>query len=159
VKKNNDFLIKSGIVFAAYFIILKPILNSLGITKSAEETQKEAEELEAQKQNEAALKKKGLKLTKPVYEWNLIADSIENSIAKTSGLDDNDEDAGLQLTRVKNDLDIAQLIKSYGMRPDRVFGFNLGNKNLVDTVKSNLTASKVKAINDNYFRKKMNFRF
>ncbi len=159
MKKDNDFFIKAAVVFAGYFIILKPILNTLGITKSAEETQKEADELQAQKENFAALQKKGLKLTKSVYDWNLIADAIYNDIGRYSGLDDNDADAGVQLTRVQNDLDIAQLIKSYGMRPDMVFGISLGRKNLVNTVKSNLTASKIAAINDNYFRKKMKFRF
>lgn len=159
MKKQNDFYIKAGIVFAAYFIIVKPIFDKLGITKSKEETQKQQDEIEAQNLNEAALKKKGLQLSKSVYEWNLIADSIENSIARTSGLDDNDTDAGVQLTRVKNDLDVVQLIKSYGLRPDRVFGINLGNKNLINTVKDNLSASKVAAINDNYFRKGIKFRF
>jgi len=159
LKKNNDFFIKAAVVFAGYFIILKPILNTLGITKSAEESKKEADELEAQRQNEAALKKKGLKLTKSVYEWNLIADAIYNDIGRYSGLDDNDEDAGIQLTRVQNDLDVAQLIKSYGMRDDMVFGISLGKKNLVNTVKSNLSASKIRAIENNYFRKGIKFRY
>ena len=159
MKKDNDFLIKAAVIFAGYFIIIKPILNKLGITKSAEERQKEQQELEAQKDNFEDLQKKGLKLTKSVYEWNLIADAIYNAIGRYSGIDDNDADAGLQLTRVQNDLDMAQLIKSYGLRSDMVFGISLGKKNLVDTVKNNLSASKIKAIENNYFRKKMKFRF
>lgn len=39
MKKDNDFLIKAAVIFAGYFIIAKPILNALGITKSKEENQ------------------------------------------------------------------------------------------------------------------------
>ena len=37
MKKNEDFLFKAAVIFAGYFIILKPILNKLGITKSEKE--------------------------------------------------------------------------------------------------------------------------
>ena len=159
MKQNNDYLIKAGLIFAGYFIIVKPILDKLGITKSAEDTIKEQNKIQAQKDNFNQLKKSGLKLSKSVNEWNLIADTIYNDIGKYSGIDDNDADAGYQLTRVQNDLDIAQLINSFGMRADIVFGISLGKKNLINIVKNNLTTSKIAAIEKNYASKKIKFRF
>lgn len=161
--KEKDLYLKIGVIAAAYLFVIRPITNKLGITKSAAQEAEEAATAAASAaaiaEKEAALKKKGLKLTKPVAEWNEIANTIEHDIARYSGIDDNDADAGLQLTRVQNDLDVMQLIKSYGKRDDIVFGFSLGKKSLADTIKDNLAASKIAIINGNYARKNIKFRW
>lgn len=166
-EQDKTFYTKFGLIVAAYFIIAKPILNTLGITKGKEGRQEEAAAeaaaqaaADALKEKEAALKKKGVKLSKPVADWDIIADAIYQDLGRYSGIDDNEADAGYQIARVQNDLDVMQLIKSYGKRDDLVFGLPiLGKKDLATTLKDNMSAEKIKAVNGNYARKGIKFRW
>jgi hypothetical protein len=166
-EQDKNFYIKFGLIIGAYFIVAKPILNALGITKGKEEKREEKAEAAAEAakvesilEKEAALKKKGVKLSKPVADWDIIADAIYQDLARYSGIDDNEADAGYQIARVQNDLDVMQLIKSYGKREDLVFGLPiLGKKDLATTLKDNMSAAKIQAVNGNYARKGIKFRW
>jgi hypothetical protein len=166
-EQDKNFYIKFGLILAAYFIVAKPILNTLGITKGKKEREETVADEEAAKaaadalkEKEAALKKKGVKLSKSVADWDIIANAIYQDLARYSGIDDNEADAGYQIARVQNDLDVMQLIKSYGKRDDLVFGLPiLGKKDLATTLKDNMSAAKIQAVNGNYARKGIKFRW
>lgn len=166
-EQDKNFYIKFGLILGAYFIVAKPILNALGITKGKKDREEAIKEEEAAKaaedalkDKEAALKKKGVKLSKPIADWDAIANAIYTDIARYSAIDDNKADAGYQIARVQNDLDVMQLIKSYGKRIDVVFGLPiLGKKDLAQTLKDNLSAQTIAQVNGNYARKGIKFRW
>jgi hypothetical protein len=100
-----------------------------------------------------------LRLTKNKSEWDSIANQIYNDL-KYSALDDNKADAGYQVARVQNDLDIAYLRQTFGLRQEYIFGIPAGSpKNLESFITSNLSQSAIDKINANYASKRMSFRF
>lgn len=160
MKKNDQTLliIASGSL-AGYFLILKPILEKIGLQKSREE--KETEERKRQQINDQIriIEKKGIKPTKSIQEWQTIADQIYQDL-RYSALDDNKSDAGYQVTRVKNDADFWQLYKLFGKRKEYLFGVPVGGlQDLQQFIRGNLSKSTIEKINDNYRRKGMTFRF
>ena len=159
IDKNTrtNILIFGGIA-ASYFLVLQPLLRKLGLQKTPEEKALERQQREAVA-DYVRETTRTQRPTKTAGEWALIAGQIYEDL-KYSAIDDNKDDAALQVTRVKNDADVATLIQQFGQRQEYFLGIPLGDrKTLPEFITSNLTRSKIDAINDNYRRKNIKFRF
>jgi hypothetical protein len=146
------YLIGAGIT---YFFIVRPIFKKLGITKTAQE-------IEQEKKVETYLDKtiKSFKPSKSEGEWQIIANQIFRDLG-FSAASDNKKDAVFQLCRVKNEGDVALLIKSFGKRQETWFGIipDGSEKDLQQFVTSNLSVKDIAVINNNYIRKNIKYRF
>jgi len=155
--ENRKLIIGGGIAIGSYFLIIRPLLQKIGIIKTQEEKQKErSDEL-----NVADLEKntnaRGISLSKSKAEWDQIADTIYNELYTFAT--DNKEDAAYQLARVKNDADAAYLVKTFGQRKEKFLGFGYGPEmTLIPFVNANLSRNTINLINDNYKRKGMQFK-
>lgn len=158
-KENKQILVSIGIVIGAYVVIVKPLLQFLGIAKSAEEKRKEIEVKKNLEVEKKRLENSGIKLSKSKAEWDIVADQIYKDLSGTY-LTDNKGDANNQLKKVKNDLDILYLIESFGDRQEYITFFPDGNKkNLNEFVISNLSNYSILDINSDYINKKIKYRF
>ena len=158
-QENKKLLTTVGIAVAAYLIVIKPLFQSLGITKSAEEKAKEKSDAANINEIEKNLNARGLALTKSKAEWDMIADTIYNNL-RYSAIADNKADAGYQVARVQNDADMIYLVKTFGKRQEYLFGLPSGSSmSLNQFITSNLTRENINLINDNYTRKGMSFKF
>jgi len=156
---NKKLLTTAGIVVAAYLIVIKPIFQSLGITKTDAEIAKEKSDAANINDIEKNLNERGIDLTKSKAECDQIADAIYNDL-RYSSVDDDKADAGYQIARVQNDADVIYLIKSFGKRQEYFFFLPTGSpKGLTEFITSNLTRDNINLINDNYKRKGIKFRF
>jgi hypothetical protein len=158
-KDNKKLLITAGIAIGAYLFVIKPILQKLGITKTAEEIAKEKSDASNLSEIEKNLNAMGVDLTKSKAEWDQIADTIYNDL-RFSAIADDKADAGYQVTRVKNDADMIYLIKTFGKRQEYLFGLPSGSPmGLTEFITSNLSREKINIINGNYASKGMKFKF
>jgi hypothetical protein len=158
-QENKKLLTTAGIVVAAYLIVIRPLFQSLGITKTDAEIAKEKSDAANINDIEKNLNARGIDLTKSKAEWDQIADTIYNDL-RFSALADNKADAGYQVSRVKNDADMIYLIKTFGKRQEYLFGIPSGSPmGLTEFITSNLDRSNIDLINDNYSRKGMKFKF
>jgi len=158
-QENKKLLTTAGIVVAAYLIVIRPLFQSLGITKTDAEIAKEKSDAANINDIEKNLNARGIDLTKSKAEWDQIADTIYNDL-RYSSLDDDKADAGYQIARVQNDADVIYLIKSFGKRQEYFFFLPTGSpKGLTEFITSNLTRDNINLINDNYKRKGIKFRF
>ena len=149
--KDKKTLYYLGGAVAAYFLILKPILQKLGISKTKQE-------IESEKAKDIFLNKPG-NPTKSAGEWAIIADQIWEDL-RYSALDDDKADAAYQVSRVKNSADFALLYKIFGKRREYFFGVPSGSeKDLQQFIRSNLSESDIQIINNNYRRKGINYQF
>ena len=156
---NKKLLTTAGIVIAAYLIVIRPLFQSLGITKTDAEIAKEKSDAANISDIEKNLNARGIDLTKSKAEWDQIADTIYNDL-RYSAVADNKADAGYQVSRVKNDADMIYLIKTFGKRQEYLFGIPSGSPmGLAEFITSNLDRSNINLINDNYTRKGMKFKF
>lgn len=155
---NTKLYTNLAILGAAYFLVAKPILEGFGLKKTAEELETERKNKELIDTMVADEKKKQA-ATKSDAEWKIIADQIYNDL-RYSSFDDNKEDAGVQVTRVKNDTDFAVLFRLFAKRREYLFGIPAGGlMNLSQFIISNLSKEKISLINDNYRRKNIKYRF
>ena len=158
-QENKKLLTTAGIVAAVYLIVIRPLFQSLGITKTDAEIAKEKSDAANINDIEKNLNARGIDLTKSKAEWDQIADTIYNDL-RFSALADNKADAGYQVSRVKNDADMIYLIKTFGKRQEYFFGIPSGSQmSLTEFITSNLTRDNINLINDNYKRKGMAFKF
>lgn len=156
---NKKLLITAGIAVGAYLFVIKPILQKLGITKTAEEIAKEKSDASNLSEIEKNLNAMGVDLTKSKSEWDQIADTIYNDL-RFSAIADDKADAGYQVARVKNDADMIYLIKTFGKRQEYLFGLPSGSPmGLTEFITSNLSREKINIINSNYASKGMKFKF
>ena len=157
-KQEQKLLIYGVGAVVVYIEIIKPILVKIGLQKSAEV---KATEERKQNQLDEQIKEvsKTQQPTKSVQEWQVIADAIYKDL-RYSALDDNKDDAGYQVSRVKNDADFWQLYKLFGQRREYFFGIPNGAlMDLTQFIKSNLKDSAIATINKNYRSKNIKFQF
>lgn len=153
MKKDNTLLIIAGSV-AGYFLILKPILEKLGLQRTQEEVQQDQN---VQDYVTQTLRKQNP--TKSKGEWQIIANQVYEDL-RYSAIDDNKDDAAYQVCRVQNEADVALLIETFGRRQEYLFGIPVGSKqSLNEFIRSNLSTEKIAAINNNYSRKGIKFRY
>jgi hypothetical protein len=140
------------------YLLLKPILNSLGITKSAEAAKQEAEN---QAKREEYLKPTPTDppATKTPGEWAIIADTLYRDL-RFSWISDDYADAEYQLKRPKNEADMKLLIKAFGFRTEYKLGIPDGApKDLAQMVKDNLSRDQLNMLNTTYKQRNISFRF
>lgn len=149
---NSKDLIKAGAILAIiYFGVVRPITNTLGLTKSAADKAEDNSRLDAtQNIIDSILAKQ--KPTKTPGEWKLIADTIHRNLG-TSAISDNKADAVYQVCRIQNDADAAWLLKQFGYRNEYYFGIPTGTKNLPSFLVSNLSDSQLNTIRWNHTNK------
>jgi len=106
------------------------------------------------------LKKQGMKSTRSLGQWKLVADSIYNSM-KASATSDNKSNIEKQLKMVQNDLDFLLLTQAYGLRQHYIFGIPDGDKTTLigQIATGELSDKRIKSINANYATKGIKFRF
>jgi hypothetical protein len=157
-KETKNILLFGGAIAVVYFGVIKPILEGVGLKKTSEqkETEKINKELINEQVKQATIVEKP---TKSVAEWKIIADQIYENL-RYSAVDDNKEDAGYQVARVKNNADFWTLFQQFKKRREYLFGIPSGSlMNLQQFINSNLSKEKIAKINDNYKRKGIKFRF
>ena len=158
-QQNKQILVSVGIAIGAYIVIVKPLFQFLGLTKTAEQKRKELEQKENLQVEKKRLENSGVKLSKSKTEWDIVADQIYNDLSGTA-LTDNKGDVNTQLKKVKNDLDILYLIESFGERQEYITFFPNGDKkNLNEFIISNLSNYSILDINADYISKNIKYRF
>lgn len=157
-KQTQGTIIFVGSIAAAYFLLIKPLAEKLGLKKTKEEKEQEKKETEAVEQYvKDSIRRQNP--TKSAGEWTLVANQLYQNMGY-SRFDDDYEAAGVNLTRPKNDADVALLINQFGKRQEYFFGIPTGGKStLPEFVGRNLSRGKIEAINDNYKRKNIKFKF
>jgi hypothetical protein len=156
---NKKLILGAGIAIGAYFLVLKPILQKIGILKTKEEIQKEISDQTNVSEAEKNVLNKGLKLTKSKTEWDQIADSIYNSLYSYLDNKFDKDNAIYNLARLKNDADAIYLVQTFGKRKEKFWNFDYGEGlPLIPFVNANLIRKDIDLINDNYKRKGMNFK-
>lgn len=147
--QRQTLLLVAGLV--AGYVILKPILNRLGITKS-EETKKREQRRKRQIDEKVTEEKKKFKGFLSDAEAQSIADSIYNSLA-TSAISDQPAIAEAALSKIHSDADWWNVYKLFGRRQQYFFGLPSGG--LVDLdqfISENLSKQAIQRTNDNWDR-------
>jgi len=157
-KQTQGTIIFVGSIAAAYFLLIKPLAEKLGLKKTKEQKEQATKEVQSIEQYvKDTIKRQSP--TKSKGEWTLVANALYQNMGY-SRWDDNYEAAGVNLTKVKNDGDVATLISQFGRRQEYFFGIPTGGlSTLPEFVTRNLSRTKIEAINDNYRRKNIKFRF
>ena len=80
---------------------------------------------------------------------------------KFSYVSDNKSNIESQLKMVQNDLDLALLVKAYGLRQHYTFAIPDGNKTTLigQIATGELSNDRLESINNNYAQKGIKFRF
>ena len=110
--ENRKLIIGGGIAIGSYFLIIRPILQKIGILKTKDEKEKERSDEQNVLDLEKNTNARGLTLSKSKAEWDQIADTIYNELYTFAT--DNKDDAAYQLARLKNDADAVYLVKTFG---------------------------------------------
>lgn len=157
-KQTQGTILFIGGIAAAYFLLIKPLAEKLGLKKTKQEKEQEKKQTAAVDQYvKSTLQKQ--RPTKSAGEWAIIASQLYQNMGY-SRVSDNYAAAGVNLTKVKNDADVASLINQFGKRQEYFFGIPTGGlSTLPEFVIRNLSRSKIEAVNDNYRRKNIKFRF
>ena len=79
-QENKKLLTSVGIAVAAYLIVIKPLFQKLGITKTDAEIAKEKSDAANIEEVEKNLNARGVDLSKSKAEWDQIADTIYNNL-------------------------------------------------------------------------------
>lgn len=156
----KPFLVIGGAVIG-YLYIIKPLLETLGLKKTAEE--KAQDQVAAENANNVndwlEQTAQAQQPTKTAGEWSIIADQIYED-GRYSAVDDNKNDLTYQVCRVKNDADFALLYKSFGKRQEYLFGIPVGDlQDLNRWVRGNCSTDQIGTINRNYKSKNIKYRF
>ena len=106
------------------------------------------------------LKKQGVKSSRTLSQWKLVADSIYNSM-KFSAVSDNKDNIEKQLKMVQNDLDFLLLTQAYGIRQHGFYFLPDGEETTLigQIATGELSNERIKRINADYAAKGIKFRF
>lgn len=149
-----------------YFFVAKPLLEKLGLQKSSEETAQDRQNAaERDKYVQDAVNKPDKtqnnagKPTQPAGYWTLKADQLWEYLRYSSISDDKIKAAQI-FNEVKNDADMALLLKAFGKRKEYAFGLPIGGaKSLPEFVTGNLKPTTIQLLNTRWKNLKMKFRF
>ena len=157
-KINWQPIITVGLLVAAYKIVGQPILEALNLIDTSDEKAAKAALQDTVSQHAAELAKTQTP-TKSDAEWLMITNTIYEDL-KYSSIADNKDDAAYQLARARNDADVFKMVEFFGTRQNYWFGIPWGEKQSLQTfVRANLSDEKIAAVNDNYLRKGIQFKF
>ena len=156
-KQNQKLVINIGIAAIAYFGIIRPILQKVGVMKTKEEKQEEQAASQAI-ETEIRTVAQSQQPTKSEAEWRSIVEQIYQDI-RYSAIDDNKADAAYQMARAKNNADVILMYKLFGKRREYWFGIPAGDtRDLFGMVRYNLSNSQISQLNDNWRRKNIKYR-
>lgn len=158
--EHDELIFKIALLGAGYFLVVRPILEKVGLEKSAEQVATETKNKDIlNTQVQAATKAQ--QPTKSIAEWKVIADQIYADLRSGTWSSQKEcDDAAYQICRVKNDADFWLLFKYFAKRREYLMGIpNSPLQNLEQFVKISLSAKKIDAINKNFSTKPMKFRF
>ena len=156
-----------GGAYGAYYFIIKPLLEKVGLKKTeAEEAQERLQKAGREKFIVDTIKKpdtrqtaKG-KPTRPEGQFAIWADQIYEYLKYTKLDDKKDLAFELLFKYFHNDADIALLTKYFGQRQEYAFGVPIGRpKNLSEFVTTNLSKEQINRLNNAFLKSKMKFRF
>ena len=154
-------ILTAGILVGGYFVVIKPLLSFLGITKSQNEKKKEEEQkkvIDLTKDQIKIEEKKGNKLSYLPAQYLKSALIIQNA-TKYSGLDDDNETAITELLRyTPKDVDYYQLQTAFGSKEHYWFGVSKGARTLDQLLQEELSASEKNRINAAWVYRKMQSR-
>ena len=159
-KNNKDIqkvLIWAAVIGGGYYLILRPALIKLGLMQdpAAAATEQAGKANVQQYIIDTTTKQQS---TKTLGEWTLIANSIYSDLDQL--VKNNADDAVYQLSRVKNDADVAMLIKAFGQRQPHWFGLFAGSSvDLSGFVTETLSSENINKVNNGYSAKGIKFRF
>lgn len=156
-KVDPSLLLIGGGLALAYFGVIDPVLQFIGLKDTKEEKAAKAQQEAAVKSTMADV----LKTQKPTLtqaQLSAIADVLFNSM-RYSSISDDYETAGYYLAKCQNDADVLTLINMFGRRDECYFGVLCYNKTLPEMVNSNLSKNKIALVNDNYRRKGIKYRW
>jgi hypothetical protein len=156
-----------GGAVGAYFLVLKPLLEKIGLKKTGEEkAQEKLQKQGREKFIDDAIKKPNVKQTakgkptRPEGQFAIWADQIYEYLKYTKLDDKKDLAFGLLFKYFHNDADIALLTKYFGKRQEYAFGVPVGSpKNLSEFVSTNLSKEQINRLNNAYSKSRMKFRF
>ena len=163
---TKNVLYVGGGVALAYFLVLKPLLVSLGLKKSdvEEQTDKQATAARTKFISDTINKpdpkqtNKG-RATKVEGNFALLADQVYQALSKSAVSNDLPKAYNI-LARLLNDADAALLLKYFGVRQGYQFGLPIGEpSNLSAFVSRAFSQSDIDSLNNLYARSKMKFRF
>lgn len=162
MQKDNErlLLIGGGVLVAGYFAyqgVIKPILEALNLLDDKDEQARKDRDDQALADALAAAQAKEFQ-TYTDQQLSAFANTIFEDL-RYSALDDDKEQAGLYLAMPRNDTDVLKLIYFFGRRQECFFGVACYDRTLPDFVSSNLSSEKIAAINDNYRRKNISYRW
>jgi CRISPR/Cas system-associated protein endoribonuclease Cas2 len=151
-----QYLLLGGISFLAFQVYKKITSNQTTNNEAQAELQKEIQK--------ELLRLKNVKLSYALPQYKLFANLLHDSMKY--GLGDNYQAVVSTLQKMNNDKDVLQLVKDYGNRQNYIFGIPQGEpKDLFTTIKSELgneyaglTSYKVDKINDDWKKKKINYK-
>jgi hypothetical protein len=123
------------------------------------------EEVEAKEKTKKAIEdyaKETAKTSKPTRtfsQWALVADTIYDKLRYNAIYDDKGG-AYYNLSLVRTDADVGLLLKAFGMRQEKSFGFSVGQpKTLNQFVQDNFSLDDIIDLNNLYKRQNLKFRF
>lgn len=95
-------------------------------------------------------------LSYPLSNYNIMADQLQ---AAMFDIGTNEDIIYIIFKKLKNPKDLLQLIKSFGIRPYYVFGWNQGNYNLGQWLAEELNISEIEKINSILRASNINYSF
>jgi len=157
----NIILIMGGLAIA-YFGVVNPLLKFTGVKKSEKDKEKDKEDKEKDKVKQGDVSdiiKTGIKPTYNSTNYVEFADIIWNK-RKYNLAFDNDEQAAVDiLKKMRNDLDVALLLKAYGLRRDYFFGIETGQAmGLFTAVREKVPASLIEQVNTEWAKRGITYR-
>lgn len=157
-----NYVLIAGVIIVAYVGIVNPLFKFVGIKKS--DAQKAKEEEEKQKKETSggdveSLVKVGLKPTYISSNYVEFADTIWNKRKFKFGIDNDEKGATDILKKMKNDLDVALLIRAYGLRRDWFFGIETGERmGLFTAIREKVGSSLIESVNTDWAKKGIRYR-
>lgn len=161
---TKNLIIYAGVAGGAYFLVLKPLLEKLGLKKTAAQ---EAQEELSSKGREQFIKDA---IAKPVVtqfnkgkayfpegQYAIFADQIYEDL-NYAGVSQNTFDAYSIMLKMRNDADIALLMKYFGQRQLHKFGLPVGNPvNLSQALTKELSKEQLKQLRDAFRTNKLKY--
>lgn len=157
-----NILLITGAVAVAYFGIVNPLFKFIGVKKSDAQKEREKDEAEKQKANVGDvtdLTKKGLKPSYNSSNYLQFADTVWNKRKFQFGIDNDEQGAVDILKKMKNDLDVALLLRAYGLRRDWFFGVEVGQPmGLFTAIREKVSNSMIEQVNTDWVKKGITYR-
>lgn len=156
-KDVQKLLIYAALIGGGYYFLIRPLLTKFGlmqdpnVVKSKEQADKNLQ----QYLNDTTSR---IQSTKSLGEWTLIANQIYSDLDQP--IMNNNSDAVRLFKMAQNDADVALLIQGFGTRASHWFGFfNGAAMTLPEFLSQQATSSNITAINNDYAKKGITYRF